>query len=148
MLLLREEFLQPEFILHSDLRRRTPLFWVRPKFGFGFGYGAETDLTYGFGLVLAKAKCTGTNSVSAETTRNLIALPPILLPRLTACLWVFKFLWACLTVSSVSPGNLRPRLWVVWFFGFSAHASFTSTDFYCRYSLVGSQFRFRLLLRP
>jgi len=41
----------------------------------------------------------------------------ILLPRLTACL----------AVSSVIPDTLRRRLWVVWFYGFSAHASFTST---------------------
>ena len=45
-----------------------------------------------------------------------IALPPILLPRLTAYL----------AVLSVIPGTLRRRLWVVWFYGFSAHASFTS----------------------
>ena len=37
---------------------------------------------------------------------NLIALPPILLPRLTACL----------AVSSVIPVTLRRRLWVVWFY--------------------------------
>ena len=33
------------------------------------------------------------------------------LPRLTACH----------AVSSVIPGTLRRRLWVVWFYGFSAH---------------------------
>jgi len=37
-------------------------------------------------------------------TRNLIALPPILLPRPTACL----------AMSSVIPGTLRRRLLVVW----------------------------------
>jgi len=36
---------------------------------------------------------------------------PILLPRLTACL----------AVSSVITGTLPRRLWVVWFYGFSAH---------------------------
>jgi len=35
-------------------------------------------------------------------------------------------LTAYLAVSSVIPGTLRRRLWVVWFHGFSAHASFTS----------------------
>jgi len=48
---------------------------------------------------------------------NLTAVPPILLPRLIACH----------AVSSVTPGTLRRRLWVVWFYSFSVHASFTST---------------------
>ena len=30
------------------------------------------------------------------------------------------------SVSSVIPGTLRRRLWVVWFYDFRAHASFTS----------------------
>jgi len=46
-----------------------------------------------------------------------MSLPPILLPRLTACL----------AVSSVILGTLRRRLWLAWFYGFSAHALFTST---------------------
>ena len=59
----------------------------------------------------------------------VVALPPILLPRLTACL----------AVSSVIPGTLRRRLCVVWFYGFSAHASFTSTVI-IRWSAVGFGF--------
>jgi len=39
---------------------------------------------------------------------------------------LFPGLTAYLAVSSVIPGTLRRRLWVVWFYGFSAHASFTS----------------------
>jgi len=56
-------------------------------------------------------------------------LPPILLPRLTACLGV----------SSVIPGTLRRRLWLVWLYGFSARASFTSTVV-IRWSAVGFGF--------
>ena len=48
-------------------------------------------------------------------------------------------------MSSVIPGTLRQRLWVVWFYAFIAHASFTSM--YCRYLLVGCLFRFRLWFR-
>ena len=54
-------------------------------------------------------------------TRNLIALPPILLSHITACL----------AMSSVTPGTLHRRLWVVWFYGFRAHALFTSTIVIC-----------------
>jgi len=43
-------------------------------------------------------------------TRKLIALPPLLLPHLTACL----------ALSSVIPGTLRRWLYVVWFYGYSA----------------------------
>jgi len=39
-------------------------------------------------------------------------------------------------VSSVIPSTLRRRLWVVWFYGFRAHASFTSTVVIC-WSAVG-----------
>jgi len=48
-------------------------------------------------------------------------------------------LTACLAVSSVIPGTMRRRLWVVWFYGFRAHASFTSTVV-IRWSAVGFGF--------
>ena len=64
-----------------------------------------------------------------DDPKLLLALPPILLPRLTAYL----------AVSSVIPGTLRRRLWVVWFYGFSAYASFTSTVV-IRWSAVGFGF--------
>jgi len=49
-------------------------------------------------------------------------------PKLDSTASIFlPCLTACLVVSSVIPGTLRRRLWVVWFYGFSAHASFTST---------------------
>jgi len=60
---------------------------------------------------------------------KLDSMPLILLPGLTACL----------DVSSVIPGTLRRRLWVVWFYGFSAHASFMSTVV-IRWSAVGFGF--------
>jgi len=41
-----------------------------------------------------------------------------------------------LDVLSVIPGTLRRRLWVVWFYGLNAHASFTSTVVIC-WSAVG-----------
>ena len=138
---------------------------VQPKFGFGFGYGAETDLTYGFGLVSATAKVQwhkfgfGRNITPIHRNRrnckidancNTVAVwelhsvagqsvahaswyrrpkTSILLPGLTTCL----------VMSSVIPGTLRRRLWVVWFYGFSAHASFTSTVV-IRWSAVGFGF--------
>ena len=46
---------------------------------------------------------------------------PILLSRLAACL----------AMSSVIPGTLCRRSWVVWFYGFRANASFTSTVVIC-----------------
>jgi len=48
----------------------------------------------------------------SSSTQNLIALPPIFLPRLTAYLVVCHL------------GQPAPTLWVVWFYGFSAHACF------------------------
>ena len=58
--------------------------------------------------------------------QNFTAMPSILLPGLTACL----------AVSSVITGTLRRQLWVDWFYGFSEHASFTSTVV-IRWSAVG-----------
>jgi len=57
---------------------------------------------------------------------NLIALPPILLPRLTACL----------AVSSVIPGTLRRRL-----YGWSGSTASVRMLRFRRYPLVGSRFR-------
>ena len=42
-------------------------------------------------------------------------------------------------MSSVIPGTLRRRLWVVWFYLFTAHVSFTSTVV-IRWSAVGFGF--------
>jgi len=126
--------------------RHSSSFRDRPKFGFGFGYVVETDLTYGFGLVSATAKvhwhkfgfgrnitpkrrnrrnckiCVNFNTGSLvlvgiddpklDSTTSHPSSSSHSLPRRVVC----------------HPGHPAPTIMGgLVLYGFSAHASFTST---------------------
>jgi len=103
------------------------------KFGFGRNItpkrrNCKIGANCNTGSLAVRYWLHGGQGMLVQTTRNLIALCPILLPRLTACL----------ALSSVIPGTLCQ-----W-----SGSTASVRTLHLLLLLVGSQFRFRLRLQP